>query len=616
MTAFTQKFFYPLQVFSIVLAFSTVTNTTPAHAQPDNLAPNSGFDNVGNCIGDWDRDCPDSYRAWQSDGDAVFVGTTVHSAGNRRLSLTLSDTQSGNNQTQGAVWIKIPNTNPGEVYEFSAWVKAEDLRGRSLIHASGRSSRNPRQGPIALQLKFGPSGHSGWIKLAFLATVAAGADSMLFALAAQTSRSLCTNAPCGSVHYDNVVVRRLAADDQRSWIPPRTNVCSEGAFLDLNAEVCRNLDKSFGYQYQSTGPASRWLPCSAMTDQRINAEIRALSETGGTLALAPCRVELQDDIVLASNVTLRGSGSGRTILVRDPDWNNTSGTLLRVQGSQQSPIRNVTVRDLTIRGSAPVLSQINNIQIGYADNVLIERVESIGAGKSGIHFWSSQNVTIRYVVSHGSVQWHGIGTKDCYIDPDLDGDDPDQLVSKSECDGGFDRFWTEDIALYSNHTFNNGDFGIDSHASYAEIAGNIMDNNGAASKFPEPAHDVWIHHNDFTNSQRHGTKIANQLSLADDTMTPYRQVLYNNRFANNGSYGIRVHDRAWDVVLLGNSYVANGVSNRMRIVPGDRADARVYSCPGDNSTNDGIDGYDSSHVRLPSNDDRCDLSRVGDIFDR
>ncbi len=616
MGSLTISLYSRLLLVQIVLASIIALSTASAWAQSDNLAVNAGFDNTGNCIGNWDADCPDGWRAWQSDAAAISIGTTVHAGGNRRLTQSLDRRSTQPGQTQSASWIKLDNVIAGEVYEFSAWVRSEGLKGRSLIHAAGRASTSPERGAIGFRAVFGPSGHSAWTRMSMLIAVADGVDTMVFALAAQTSASLCRVDPCGHVHFDNVVVRRLAANDGRRWIAPRSNVCAEGEFLDLTGERCRTLDKSYGYKATANGPANKWLACSEMSDASINASIRELAASGGTLALAPCLVNLKDDIVLASNVTVRGSGSGRTILRRDPQWNNNSGTLLRVQGDERNRINNVVLRDFTIAGSAPAASEMNNIQIGFADNVLVERIESVGAGKSGIHFWSSQNITVRHVVSHGALKWHGIGTKDCYIDERMDGSDPDNLVSKSECAQGVARFWTENIALYSNNTFNNGGLGIDSHASYGEIAGNIMDRNGAASKFPEPAHHVWIHHNDFTNSVREGTKIANQLSLADDTMTPHKQVLYQNRFANNASYGIRIHDRAWDVVLIGNRYSNNGVNNRLRIVPGARTDARVLSCTGDQSADDGIDGRESSLAQLPASDSRCDLTKIHDIFDR
>jgi len=586
----------------------------PLRAQPDNLASNPGFEAIGTCTGMWDTACPVGYYGYQPDSDAVFAGTTAHESGNRRLTFRLNGLLSGVEQTQAAAGFRINNTIPGQAYQFSAWVKTHNLRGRSLIHVIGRSSRDRNQPTRIIRSSFGPQGYSTWTRLGLIAIAPEDSDSLVFSLAAQTSQLFCQRPPCGEVHFDNVIIQRLGANDDRKWIPPRSNVCADGSFLDVHTETCRTRNTSFGYREIAPGRSYKWLSCSEMSASSINLEIRSFGPAGGTLALAPCRVTLDDDIVVASNVTVRGSGSGRTHFIRSRDWNNTSGTLLRVQGTPEEPAQNVALRDFSIQGSGPILSEMNNIQVGWARNVLLERIESMNAGKSGIHFWSSQNVTVRYVTSHGAVQWHGIGTKDCYIDASLDGNDADDRVSRSECDGGRDRFWTEDVAIHSNDTFNNNGLGIDSHASYAEVAGNDMNENGAASKFPEPAHHVWIHHNNFTDSTREGTKIANQVDLADDTLTPYKQVLYKNRFLNSGSYGIRIHDRAWDIVLIDNRYRNNGVSNRLRIVPGINSDARVFSCPGDESANDGIDGNTSSLARLSSTDQRCDLNRIGDIF--
>ena len=101
---------------------------------------------------------------------------------------------------------------------------------------------------------------------------------------------------------------------------------------------------------------------------------------------------------------------------------------------------------------------------------------------------------------------------------------------------------------------DNNDMGIDSHASFAEIAGNIALGNGTAAKFPEPANNVWIHHNVFSDSFREGIKVALQKRIGDSSLIPFNQVIYRNIFRNNRAFGIWIYDRAKDIFLIENVY--------------------------------------------------------------
>ena len=575
-----------------------VTAGLSLEVKPQNLVPDWSFDNP-------------IYSEHVTSG----VSNTLHSSGNRRLTMRLERSVDEAERIQSAVVHSLNEVKTGEFYEFSAWVKADNLHGESLIRVLGRSSFHPNQTPISVGTAYGPSGYSSWMSIALTVVVPDNVHMLMFTLEGRAAKQGCNEQTCGRIQFDNVLVTRLENPDSRAQLQAISNVCPNDEFLDIRTEQCRKLDKRFGYTAPtSVGARYIHLECNETNAGTINKAIESFRNQGGILKLAPCEVELDDEILLASNVTLRGSGSGRTRLVRTPNWSKPVSTLLRVEGNRKSQIENVVLQDFSIKGSGPLPSEMNNIQIRYANNILVERIETFNAGKSGVTLTSSQNSTIRYVTAHDSVLWHGIASKDCYLHPSLDSTDANELVDRNECSLGYEKFYTKDVSLHSNITFNNSGLGIDSHASYAEIAGNDMNHNGAASKFPEPAQNIWVHHNQFSNSRREGTKVAIQQQYGDEDLVPYNQVYYSNSFINNADYGIRIHERARDIVLINNHYRNNGRQNKLRIVPGESFNPRVYICEGDDSTIDGLDGPASALKDLNVADTRCDLSHVADIF--
>jgi len=348
------------------------------------------------------------------------------------------------------------------------------------------------------------------------------------------------------------------------------------------------------------------MTCDAANVGTINKKIDELSTTGGILKIAPCRIPVNSEIRLKSNVTLQGSGVGITTLAYVPEMHSDAETLIRVEGSPKDKIRHVVLRDFTISGpgSGPVLVQLNNIRIEHADNFLAERLTTSYAGKTGLTFRWSQNVTVRYVTSHGSLQWYGISTKDCYVGEWMDGSDADTMVSRDECARGIEDYWTDGVLLHSNYSFNNRGLGINSHASNVEIAGNLMDYNGSAAKFTEPASNLWIHHNQFSNSDREGMKIANA-RLADSTLITNSHFYFNNVFKNNTDYGVRIHERAWNLLFSGNQYLQNGEDNKLRVKPGKGNTKRLSVCPNDSVTRHGVDGHLNVIRFLDASDNDC-----------
>lgn len=114
-----------------------------------------------------------------------------------------------------------------------------------------------------------------------------------------------------------------------------------------------------------------------------------------------------------------------------------------------------------------------------ARNIILVNVKCHD-GKTGISISSgASNILAVGVHSYNHSTWHGIA------------------VQHTDC---------ENIAILSGHFYNNGAYGIDSHGTHVEVAGNICEGNGqygnydgTCSKYPEAA-DHWIHDNVFKNN--------------------------------------------------------------------------------------------------------------------
>ncbi len=578
---------------------------------------NADFEVEGDCAGDWGLTCAQGFRAHQSSASNSVVDLSGGEFANQKLSIQLGAKPDMNLPAYAAATqsISLNAAKAGAQYHLSVWVRADNLNGKSILFAGTESAEKAiMQSEDATNLVYGPSGYSAWTQLNLAFTVPSDESRLTIGLAAFSEVGQCVDAQCGTVYFDNLSLKPLATSSSANEIPVLSNVCSDGYFLNTLTEQCQWLDKQFGYTPVQKPSAYTFIECENISSSNINAAIQSFGLAGGLIELDACRAPLTDDVEFGSNITLAGAGVGRTVLYREPNWKSKASTLLRVRGEQGRPVKNVILRDFTVKGSGPQETAMNNIQVKYAHNMLVERLETRDAGKSGISVRSSQKVTLRYVVGHGSVRWHGIESKDCYLHASLDTEDNDFLVSRDECAVGTPDFYTENIAIYSSTLFNNRGLGIDSHASFAEIAGNRSYNNGSASKLPEPANNLWVHHNEFSDSSREGMKIALQMRLGDETLVPFNQVIYKNLFRRNRGYGIRIHDRAHNIYLVDNQFKDNDHRNRLRIVPGVRKVKRVHICPSDQSASFGIDGRLKDYVLLEASDSKCNLDNVATIF--
>lgn len=374
------------------------------------------------------------------------------------------------------------------------------------------------------------------------------------------------------------------------------NPCPEGEFLDLGASsesgtnVCRPLAKQFGFEQAIFDEifSHAEFALDSCTEDALRNLLNQARSVGGTVSLPACTIPLSSSMTIPSNVILQGAGIDQTIFEAQAGF---TGNMLR---SKQDA--NIIIRDLTVDGA---MTDSTGILVWYVDNVLIERVRVHHNGGSGITFRYAQGITIRYSESHDHVEFHGIGSKDCFPNED---NVPDSLECREDAgETAPGTLWSRDYAVYSNRLYNNGDYGIDIHGSSGEVAGNISESNFYGSKFPD-ASRLWIHHNWMNGNTLWGLRIYNTLEAT--TRRAGQAIVYQNRFATNGDYPVRFDEPARQIVLIDNVYSMNEL-NRLRI-----NDVSVYRCP--NTTEETI-AVDGTPMQVGT-DEMCDLASVSTLF--
>lgn len=379
---------------------------------------------------------------------------------------------------------------------------------------------------------------------------------------------------------------------QAGWSPARaaaSNPCSEGQFLDITAGVCRSLAKEFGFQQAEFDDQFREVDyhVNSCTEDELEQNLSSAALTGGTVWVPECEILISKSITVPDNVILQGAGMDRTILKAQATF---TGNMIR---SKQST--NVIIRDISLDGSS---TDSTGIVVWYVKNVLIERVRVHHNGRSGITFRYAHQVTIRYSISHDHTTWHGINSKDCFpgeVTPDIQ----ECRIDAGDVAPGV--LFSRHYALYSNQLYNNGDYGINTHASWGEIAGNVSEKNRHGSKFPDTT-QLWIHHNRFSDNANWGSRVYNTLDRSARTAS--NLVFYENYFSNNGDYPVRIREPAQNVYLFNNMYEGN-IHNRLRI-----RNASVSICPETAETALLVDG----DAPVISHAEQCDLSRVSELF--
>jgi len=385
------------------------------------------------------------------------------------------------------------------------------------------------------------------------------------------------------LHGSHHVVRAQFGETGGGILTP--NACPEGQYLDLTSDICRNLDKQYGFDVNRfaqtfSDEEHRLSECSVDALRRLLEEIHA---QGGLVLLPACTFHVADTIHIPNNTILQGAGTEQTVFKAAEGY---SSDILMMKKKQ-----NVIVRDLTVDGSG---SAGKGVFAWYADNILFERLEVRDLDRVGIRFRYTQRITIRYSASHGSRQYHGVGAKDCF-------DKTESQCADSAGDLGPGVLWSQNYAIYSNRFYNNGSHGLDSHASHGEVAGNLIYDNTYGTKFPDASY-VWIHHNRIDNNAGWGSKISPTLEIPE--RYPHNVVFYENAFHNNDSYPIRVREPVKNLYLFMNEYAGND-PNALRVdnVP-------VYTCAGAQESTMRVDG---TPLRL-AEPAQCDLSQIAHLF--
>ncbi|MER6622123.1 right-handed parallel beta-helix repeat-containing protein [Streptomyces sp. NPDC000931] len=125
------------------------------------------------------------------------------------------------------------------------------------------------------------------------------------------------------------------------------------------------------------------------------------AKPGDTVLLAPGTYRQSVDIK-TSDITLRGHGAGRTVLVPAGEAGKSAcakaGNGICVTGTDKSPVENVTVRSLTLRGHAE-----NGLWATGTDGLEVKYVLAEKNGQWGI----AEERSVHSVLSHNLVRKNG-----------------------------------------------------------------------------------------------------------------------------------------------------------------------------------------------------------------
>ena len=394
----------------------------------------------------------------------------------------------------------------------------------------------------------------------------------------------------------------FAAEHQRR-LPGATeqtapkNPCPEGQYMDLTAETCRKLDQNFGFDQklfgQNVGNKEFTLPRDKCTIADLLALLDTIGPDGGIIQMPACTIRVNQRIFLPSNVIFQGAGIGKTVFQAAADFDDT---VMQVRSGS-----NVIIRDLTVDGaeSAHLL-----ISAWYADNVLMERIEARNSNGSGIHFRYAKRITVRYSESHHQKQWHGISSKDCFPNKDnvTDLQECKQEFLENARDGNTTpgTLWSENYAIYSNNLHDNGDYGLDLHASMGEAAGNLVLDNVRGVKFPDAA-NVWVHHNQISGSSWWGAFFYNTLDIAE--RASHNIAFYANTIGRNGLVQARIELPASSIYFIDNTYTS--LINIMR------NQSSIYRCAGTQDESVFVYGTRFKEAKAT----KCKLSTIGKLFE-
>ena len=354
------------------------------------------------------------------------------------------------------------------------------------------------------------------------------------------------------------------------------NPCTEGEFLDLRANVCRQLDRpDLGFDYaRFEGWRDKSRVIQSGCDETELESALAAAQGGGTVKLPACTLEV-GRINIPSQVVIEGAGVGQTILRGGGCVNDSPKRILLVQNQADVVIRNLS---LDAGGANCVM-----LEVERSTNVLIERIEIYNSTEVGMRFKNGvRNITIRYADIYGNGEFHGIGSKDCPTGATLVDCPPES--------------WSSSYAIYSNRLHNHDDHGLNLHGLNGEVAGNLSYYNHHAGKFYD-AQCVWVHHNYFRSVQDWAIFVAPTLDIPE--RASHDLYFYKNQYvgtpANTFSWGITYTgdnvtlplERYINIYTMDNAYAGRLKSN----------DILLNICP---NTAEEISPLENKQVGVPS----------------
>jgi len=545
------------QTMMVVVLLVVAALAAPAHA---NLVTNGDFETLGACSGGshWDSspDCPSGWSAYSS-GDATvewFQRPADRDQTDPAVRVSLASTPG---YKVGQIQWAIPVV-PGEQYLFSALVMADDLRSEVLIQAQGRDASG---GWLSETLTSPTSkGSFVWKRIQLAVTAPAGAATLAFRLRNQTSGgcrgTLSAGSDCGSVWFDDVEVVEIEE-------PPSLasgNLCPEGQFLELSTKECLDLQApGWGYDsspFDAATVVDYNLAPASCTHAGLAAIIATIaSQPAGTfsrLTLPACEIELENWISPPGNLIIQGAGTGKTrIRTR---LNNVGGGISAV-AFWMNDIRNLVIRDLTIDGerTAGVYPSTNIVAIKRSANVLLERVEIIHSGGTGLVWRNSPNVTIRYSVVTRNHENHGIGCADC----------EGLSVCPYEADFGEGQFESSEYQILSSWSHQTDAYPVDVHSASGEVAGNLLEGSVLYSGIKAPdAVNLHVRHNRISGNEAAGVLLQVDWRMPDEIFIEDNTIVDNVHDGINAPLGEDIYIRRNYIAGNGFSSVGNlqGVS--------------------------------------------------------
>ena len=330
------------------------------------------------------------------------------------------------------------------------------------------------------------------------------------------------------------------------------SACPEGAFLDPTspeADLCRPLLTRRGFDGEAFARSRRdtvvYVSAERCSEAGLRDALRAVRRAdGGTVDLSACDVvDLVTPLSMPDRTLLTGGTADPPPLIRKAGIDPTS--LIWLHRAEHVVLRNLRLDGRNVSKLV--------VEVQYARNVLIERVELTNGRNNGVNFAYSTGFTVRHsiVSGHG---FNGITSKDCYTHygPGLS----DCIAFLDERAGGDfspgSRF-SHDYALYGNTGADNGDYCLAMHARRGEIAGNVCRSNRRGVKLPD-AQAVVVHRNLIVENREAGVHVYAPIA----GLPVYGVVVAGNRIVENGGYPARLYGA--EAALLDNTIEANACS--------------------------------------------------------